>query len=291
MYIATGAALAHAGLGNLGGEVDQAIKAAERQKEVHLAREKQLSATGRPADGAAARREAAEYWSWQAEVNFLNGLKATYESQAGVPLSYRSYPVTKVDPATRRASPDSPWRQSATRQVFQQGEADGSFCLGTARGMAFRTVFGLERPSHRDVLTELNRNIEAAKKAGDTGTEARLLISRIVSHSHDPGSLKQFNQDLAARYRIKNTEVRSATRADAMAALKKGAPVLADLEGGWHWVLVQQSPRGRLWASDPLSGGGVRPIAARELGSRYELIVDAASGAVIAPGSAAAYRT
>ena len=291
MYIATGAARAYAGLGGLAGEVDQAIKAAERQRDAHLAREKRLAASSRAADGAAARREAAEYWRWQAEIDFLNGLKATYESQAGVPLSYRRYPVTKVDPATRRATADSPWRRSATRQVFQQGEADGSFCLGTARGMAFRTIFGLDRPSHREVLTELNRNIEAAKKAGDTDTEARLLISRIVSHSHDPGSVKQFNQDLPARYGIKNTEVRSATRAEAMAALKKGAPVLADLEGGWHWVLVQQSPRGRLWASDPLSGSGVRPIAGSELGSRYELIVDAATGAVIAPGSAAAHRT
>lgn len=291
MYIATSAAdPTPAGLGCLGGEVDQAIKAAERQMQVHADRQRKYSAGTGKTDATAARKEIAQYWEWSRERDFLEGLKAAYESQAGVPLSYRSYPVTKVDPATGKASQDSPWRPSATRQGFQQLEADGSFCLGAARGMAFRTVFGLDRPSNRAVLADLNKRIEAAKKAGDTSTEARLLISRIVSHSHDPGSLEQFNQDLPARYGIKNTEVRSATRAEAVAALKKGAPVLADLEGGWHWVLVQQSPRGGLWASDPLSGSGVRAIAASELGSRYELIVDATTGAVIAPGQAAAHR-
>jgi hypothetical protein len=291
MYIAASAATPDvAGLGFLGGEVDQAIKAAERQMQVHADRERKYSASGAAGAGTAARREIAQYWEWSRERDFLQGLKAAYESQAGVRLSYRSYPVTKADPATGRSSKDTPWRPSATRQVFQQLEADGSFCLGASRGMAFRTLFGLDRPSNRAVLTDLNRRIEAAKKAGDTSMEAKLLISRIVSHSHDPGSLKQFNQDVAARYAVKNTEVRSATRSEAVAALKQGAPVLADLDGGWHWVLVQQSPRGRLWASDPLSGSGVRAISASELGSRYELIVDAATGKVIAPGQAAAHR-
>lgn len=59
MDIATGAAaLARAGLGSLGGEVDQPIKAAERQMQVHVEREKKLSASGEPGHRA---RTAAAY--------------------------------------------------------------------------------------------------------------------------------------------------------------------------------------------------------------------------------------
>jgi hypothetical protein len=153
-------------------------------------------------------------------------------------------------------------------------------------------VFGLGRPSNRAVLTDLKNKIEAAKASGDTDAEAKLIISRIVSHSYDPGSVKQFNEDLASRYGIKNTIVRSATRSEAFDALKKGAPVIADLEGGWHWVLVQRSPLGHLWANDPLLGIGVRKIrkiSSSELGSRFELIVDAKTGDPITPYKAGAY--
>ena len=156
--------------------------------------------------------------------------------------------------------------------------------------MAFRTVFGLDKPSNRVVLTDLKKKIEEAKATGNTAAEAALIISRIVSHSHDPGSVKQFNQDLASRYGIKNTIVRDASRSEAFDSLKKGAPIIADLERGWHWVLVQRSPRWQLWANDPLSGSGVRKISASELGSRFELIVDAKTGEPITPNKAAAYQ-
>jgi hypothetical protein len=90
------------------------------------------------------------------------------------------------------------------------------------------------------------------------------------------------------RYGIKNTIVRNASRSEAFNALKQGAPIIADLEGGSHWVLVQRSPRGQLWANDPLSGSGVRKISSSELGSRFELIVDANSGDPITANKAAA---
>ena len=272
------------GLGELGdGEIDQAIRAAKRQMQIHYDRQRKYAAgAGTTNDGTAARKEIAKYWEWSSELGFLERLKAVYETQAGVPLNYRNYPVTKADPATGAAGKDSPWRRSGKRQVFSEGEANGSFCLGTSRAMAFRTLFGPDKPSNRTILSDLKKKIQAAKAAGDTETEAKLIISRIVSHLHDPGSVKQFNQDLAERYGIKNTIVRSASRAEAFAALKQGAPIIVDLEGGWHWVLVLRSPRGQLWANDPLTGfGGIRKIAASELGSRYELIVDAKSAAPI----------
>ncbi|MGH8535275.1 MAG: hypothetical protein ACREXM_02145 [Gammaproteobacteria bacterium] len=212
-----------------------------------------------------------------------------YESQAGVPLSYRSYPVTKVDP-TGKSGKDNPWRKSTKRQPFSPLEQGGSFCLGASRAMAFRTVFGLDKPSNRAVLSGLNKKIEAAKASGNTDAEAKLIISRIVSHSHDPGSVKQFNQDLASRYGIKDAIVRNASRSEAFDALKKGAPIIADLQDGWHWVLIQRSPRGQLWANDPLSGSGVRRISSSELASRFELIVDAKTGGPITPDKAGAYQ-
>ena len=283
---------AREGLGQLGeSEIDQAIRAAKRQMQLHYDLQgKYAAGAGKTNDGTAARREIAKYWEWSSERDFHEGLKAVYESQTGVPLNYRSYPVTKVDPNSGKSGKDNPWRPSEKRQTFQQLEADGSFCLGATRGMAFRTVFGLDKPSNRAVLTDLKKKIEAAKASGDKDTEAKLIISRIVSHSHDPGSVKQFNQDLASRYGIKNTMVRSATRNEAFGALKQGAPIIADLDGGWHWVLVQISPRGQLWASDPLSGSSVRKISSSELGSRFELIVDATTGDPITPTKAAAHQ-
>jgi hypothetical protein len=293
MYIQTHEGIqAHAGLGQLGeSEIDGAIRAAKRQMQMHYDLQgKYAAGAGKTNDGTAARKEMAKYWEWSRERDFLEGLKAVYESQAGVPLSYRSYPVTKIDPNTGKSGKDNPWRPSPKRQLFQQLEADGSFCLGASRAMAFRTVFGLDKPSNRAVLTDLKKKIEAAKASGDTDAEAALIISRIVTHSHDPGSVKQFNQDLALRYGIKNTIVRNASSSEALNALKQGAPIIADLEGGWHWVLVQRSPRGQLWANDPLSGSGVRKISSSALGSRFELIVDAKTGDPITPNKAAAHQ-
>ena len=59
---------------------------------------------------------------------------------------------------------------------------------------------------------------------------------------------------------------------------------------GWHWVLVQRSPKGLVWASDPLRGSGVRRISSADLGSRYELIVDAQSNKPITAATADTYK-
>jgi hypothetical protein len=289
MYIRSYEGLqAFEGLGQLGqNDIDQEITAAKRQIQFQ-----------------AKRREIAKTWEWLRELAFLKGLKAVYESQAGVPLGFKLhrspsgstcdfftlYPVTKKDAKTGRPGKDNPWRQSMTPERFCKAEDDGSFCLGASRGMAFRTLFGLDKPSNRTVLKDLKTKIDEAKKSGDTAAEAALIISRIVSHSHDPGSVKQFNQDLASRYGIKNTIVRQASRSEAFDALKQGAPIIADLDGGWHWVLVQRSPRGQLWANDPLSGSGVRKTSASELGSRFELIVDASTGDPITLEKADAHK-
>jgi hypothetical protein len=295
---------AHGGLGQLGqSAIDQAISAAKRQMQVHYDLQgKYAAGAGKTNDGTAARKEVAKYWEWTRERDFLEKLKAVYESQAGIPLGYplhrsrshRScdytlYPVTKKGPITGKPGADNPWRLSPRREEFCKSEDDGSFCLGASRAMAFRTVFGLDRPSNRAVLTDLKKKIVVAKASGDTGAEAALIISRIVSHSHDPGSVKQFNLDLASRYGIKNVIVRNASRSEAFDALKQGAPIIADLDGGWHWVLVQKSPRGQLWANDPLSGSGIKKISPSELGSRFELIVDAPTGDPITPYKAGAY--
>lgn len=273
-------------------QIDQEIGAAKQRMQAHAARYDKLSAgAGRTNDGTAARKEVGGYWEWAGELAFLLGLRQVYESQAGVPLNYRHYPITKSDSVTGKITKNSLWRKSATRQLFDPSEANGSFCLGAARGMAFRSVFGLDRPSYRQVLTDLKKGIESAKTSNDVDSEAQLLISRIVSHRHDPGSLKQFNQDLPSRYTIKNVLLRSASRDEAFAALKLGAPVLADLQGGWHWVLVQRSPRGVLWANDPLSlEGKIYKIPPEKLGSRFEMIVDATTNDPITPGKAGAYK-
>jgi hypothetical protein len=273
--------------------------------QIHLdLRGKYTAGAGKTNDRTAARKEFEKHWEWMREHDFLEKLKAVYESQAGVPLGYslhRSppgakcdyytlYPVTKKDPHTGKSGKDNPWRMSTSLEKFCKSEDDGSFCLGASRAMAFRIAFGLARPSNRAILTDLKNKIAAAKASGDTGAEAALIISRIVSHSFDPGSVKQFNQDLPSRYGIKNTIVRSASRSEAFDALKPGgAPIIADLKGGWHWVLVQRSPRGQLWANDPLSGSGIRKISSNELGSRFELIVDAKTGDPITPYKAGAY--
>jgi hypothetical protein len=296
MYILTHEGIrAHEGLGQLGqNDIDQAIRAAKRHMQIHYDLQgKYAAGAGKTNDGSAAHKERAKYWEWSRERDFLERLKAVYESQAGVPLTYTSYPVTKVDPNTGKLGKDNPWRPSTKRQIFKQSEADGSFCLSASRSMAFRTLFGLHKPSNRAVLTDLKKKIEAAKASGNTGAEAALIISRIVSHSHDPGSMKQFNQDLALRYGIKDTIVRNALRSEAFDALKQGAPIIADLKGwvpGWHWVLVQRSPRGQLWANDPLPGKGVRKISSSEFAGRFELIVDAKTGDPITPTKAGAYQ-
>jgi hypothetical protein len=279
---------AHEGIGQQSQtEIDGSIRTAKRQMQIHYdLQAKYAAGAGKTNDGTPARREIAKYWDWSRERDFLERLKAVYESQTGVPLNYRSYPVTKVDPTTGKAGKDNPWRHSTKRQIFSQDEANGSFCLGASRAMAFRTIFGLDKPSNRAVLADLKQGIEMAKTSGNPAAEAALIISRIVSHSHDPGSLKQFNQDLPGRYRIKNALVQAASRTKALDALKKGAPIIADLQGGWHWVMVHRSPRGQLWANDPLAGRGIRKISLSELGSRFELIVDATTGDPVTPSEA-----
>jgi len=269
--------LGHFGEGGMA-EVDQAIRNAKTVRDATAARYTQLVDAAGGITTQAALAEKRKYWPLAHEVDFLEGLKQLYESQTGVGLNYTSYPVTKSDPKTNKSGASTPWRISPTRQKFSTLEAGGSFCLGASRGMAFRSLFGLDRPSNFQVLTNLKKGIEGAKGSGDVNTEARLIISRLVSHLHDPGSLKQFNQDLENRYGVKNVIVKSADRVKALDALKNGVPVIADLEGGWHWVVVHQSPLGHLWANDPLRGNGIRRITKNDLGSRFELIVDAATG-------------
>jgi hypothetical protein len=289
-------------------EIDQAIRAAERKMQFHYnLRNKYAAGAGKANNGTAARQQETKYWEWSRERDFLERLKAVHEFQVGVPLNYKSipsphskcesvvmYPVTKKDPNTgksKKNNPYNPWRLSPRLQSFCENENDGSFCLGASRGMAFRHIFGLDKLSNLEVLKDLKKKIEAAKAKKDTATEAKLLISRIVSHSHDPGSVKQFNQDLESRYGIKNVMTCSTTeRKKVFAALKQGAPIIADLDGGWHWVLVQKSPLGNLWANDPLLGYGVRKILASELGSRFELVVDAKTFAPITPNNADIYK-
>jgi hypothetical protein len=142
-------------------DIDQAIRAAKRQMQIHSDLQGKYNKTN---DGTAARKEFEKHWEWSREHDFLERLKALYESQAGVPLNYTLYPVTKVDPKTGMKGKENPWRLSTKRQPFSQGEANGSFCLGAARSMAFRALFGLDKPRYRAVLTDLKKKIEAAKR-------------------------------------------------------------------------------------------------------------------------------
>ena len=229
-------------------------------------------------------------WKTPAEL-FLEKLKAIHETQSGVPLSYDQYPITQTDPKTGTLNVQNRWRMTAKRQNFKgSGEKEGSFCLGTTRGMAFRSIFGLDLPTYRQVLTDLRDRIEKARKDKDINKEAEALISRAVSHIHKRGGIEQFNEDLESRYGLKNVKIKDASRKEALAALKAGAPILADLEGGWHWVLVHRSPDGNLWQNDPLPSGGVSRISLSELGSRFEIIVDAKTDKPITPDQAGNYR-
>jgi hypothetical protein len=271
-----------------GTDIDKAIDRARRRTKTEYAlfRRESAKAGGNPAD---VRKHAREAWWWMNEALFLENLKALYENQSGVPLNYAAYPVTKKD-AQGRSSSGTPWRFTPNRQQFSRDEAQGSFCLGSTRSMAFRSLFGLARPSYRDVLAALRAKILSAKANGDTAEEARLLISRIVSHASDPGSRTQFNHDIADRYGIKNAHVIAAGRAEAEKALKSGAPVMADLEGGWHWVMVRRSPRGEMWANDPLYDRSIRRISWPDLGTRFEIIVDSRTGQPITPDKSSEFQ-
>lgn len=222
---------------------------------------------------------------------FMEKIKAIHETQRGVPLSYDQYPITRKDPQTGIVNAHNRWRFTPNRQNFKgSGEKEGSFCLGTARGMAFRSVFGLELPTYRKVLTDLRERIETAKKDNDVKKEAEALISRTVSHLHKRGSIEQFNEDLEARYGIRNVKIKSSDSwREAQDALKAGAPILVDVNGGWHWVLVHRAPQGTLWSNDPLEGS-VKPISPSEFKSRFELIVDANTGKPITPDKAGSYK-
>jgi hypothetical protein len=233
-------------------------------------------------------------WKTPGEL-FLEKLKAIHETQRGVPLSYCEYPITQKDPRTGKYNKNNRWVPKKVRdpEFCAKGakEQKGSFCLGTARGMAFRSIFGLELPTYRKVLTDLKDRIEKAKKDKDIKKEAEALISRVVSHQHRTGPIEQFNEDLESRYGIKNVKIKAASRREALDALKTGVPVLADLgDSGWHWVLVHRSPQGELWQNDPLPSGGVKRISTREFGSRFEIIVDANTGKPITPDRASSYK-
>lgn len=276
------------------GAVDAGIRQARSTMQAHQRRLDALSADPRRADPAATAREVTQIASWSAELAFLQSLRAFFETQAGVGLTYSRYPVTQVDPATRKYSKHNPWVMTTSRSQFSSGEQQGSFCLGAARSMAFRTLFGADRPTYRQVLTELKKGIEEAHRKGETQREADLLTSRIVLHTSSTwrGPGRQFNQDIGPRYRIKDVEVRPESRwAEVWKALVAGAPVLADLEGGWHWIMVRRSPRGQLWASDPLSSGEIRTIKRSALGNRFELIVEATTGVPITPTTAPRFTT
>jgi hypothetical protein len=225
---------------------------------------------------------------------FIKKLKNIHEYQSGVPLSYCDYPITqrKTDNPKEKPNKNKRWRFIKDRQPFcKTGEQGGSFCLGTARGMAFRSVFGLELPTYRRVLMDLKDRIEKAKKDKDLIKEAKALISRIVSHQHRTGPIEQFNEDLESRYGLKNVKIKEASRREALDALKAGAPILVDLPPrGWHWVLVHRSPQGELWQNDPLPSGGVKRIKTSEFGSRFEIIVDANTGKPITPDQASNYK-
>lgn len=227
----------------------------------------------------------------QSEI-FLEKIKALHETQRGVPLSYDQYPITRRDPKTGIVNAQNRWLFTAHRQNFKgSGEKEGSFCLGTARGMAFRSVFGLELPTYRKVLLDLRERIEAAKRDKDIKKEAEALISRTVSHIHKRGSIEQFNADLESRYGLKNVKIKSSESwKEASDALKSGAPILVNLKPhGWHWVLVHRSPQGTLWSNDPLEGG-VKPISPSKFESRFEIIVDANTGQPITPDMASSYK-
>lgn len=227
----------------------------------------------------------------QSEI-FLEKIKAIHETQRGVPLSYDQYPITRRDPKTGIVNAHNRWLFTPNRQNFKgSGEKEGSFCLGTARGMAFRSVFGLELPTYRKVLMDLRERIESAKKDKDIKKEADALISRTVSHVHKRGSIEQFNEDLESRYGIKNVKIKSSeSLKEAFDVLKADAPILVNLKPyGWHWVLVHRSPEGRLWSNDPLESR-VKPISPSEFESRFEIIVDANAGKPITPDKASSYK-
>ncbi len=222
---------------------------------------------------------------------FHEHIKAIHETQRGVSLSHDQYPITRRDSKTGIVNAHNRWLFTPSRQNFKgSGEKEGSFCLGTARGMAFRSVFGLELPTYRKVLMELRERIDTAKKDKDIKKEADALISRTVSHVHKRGSIEQFNADLESRYGIKNAKIKSSeSLKEALDALKAGAPILVDLNGGWHWVVVHRSPDGKLWSNDPLESR-VKPISPSEFGSRFEIIVDANTGKPITPDKASSYK-
>ena len=275
-------------------QIDRAIRAAEQQRRGHTERANRLQAAPTSTEKALqAGRELATSFKWENEKSFLETLKAVHETQRGVPLSYDRYPVTKKDPDTGAGGANNPWRHTPHRQSFAgTGEAQGSFCLGTSRGIAFRTTFGLSKPAYRQTLTDLKSTIETAKRSGAEADEARAIISRLASHLHDPGSMAQFNADLESRYGVEGVKIKSADRKEAFDALAAGAPVLADLSGGWHWVVVHKSPQGQLWANDPLEQGasGIKRISPGELGIRFEVIVDATTGTPIVPAQAHSYE-
>jgi hypothetical protein len=236
-----------------------------------------------------------EYWTWYEEHNFLQSLKGIHDYQlktVGVKLKREKYPVT------RRGGN---WVFDPSKNQYFDGKAGseypGSFCLGSARNFGMRVLFGKDLSTYRQQLTKHKTKIEDFASKSMALERAEEFIERIVSHTIEPGDRARFNQGLAQRYenKIANIEfVASNSRGEAMKALKEGSPIMVG--SGYHWVMVVRSPRGQLWEIDSYmanEASGVFPISASEfhqLGSQYEIIVDATTKEPISSGKAGKYR-
>jgi hypothetical protein len=265
-------------------ELAEAIRNAESKRKTLAARARQLNGS---VEADRVERDS-ELWGFEAE--FLKNLQAIYETQKGVSINYYDFPVKETGTGKTRK-----WEFSPTRRNFlYQGEpleSEGSFCNGTARAMALRATFGADKPSNREVLTDLKNRILLAKQSKDLQAEAEAIIDRIVTHVSNPFAIARYNQQLEARYGIENVKLRSAEQQDALRALNQRAPIIADLKpNGWHWIMVQKSPRGEIWGLDPLSSGGVHRVSLSELGGRFEIIVDTGTDKPIEPSSAEKYE-
>jgi hypothetical protein len=265
-------------------ELADAIRNAESKRKTLAQRARQLNGS---VEADRVERDS-ELWGFEAE--FLKTLQAIYETQKGVGLPYYNFPVKQTGTGKFRK-----WEFSSTRRDFlykgEPLESEGSFCNGTARAMALRATFGADKPSNKDILTELRDRILLAKQSKNLQAEAEAIIDRIVTHVSNPFAITRYNQQLESRYGIKNVKLRSESQEDALRALNAGAPIIADLKpNGWHWIMVQKSPRGEIWGLDPLSSGGVYRIRLSQLGGRFEIIVDAGTDKPIEPSTAEKYE-
>ena len=266
----------------------RAIKKAE-------ARMKSIDAKKENAPSEAQSDLSFDYWSWLQEYDFLQSLKGIHDYQlktVGVALKREKYPVT------RRGGN---WVFDTSKNQFFDGKAGseypGSFCLGSARNFGMRVLFGKDLPTYRQQLTKHKNRIEDFASKSMALERAEEFIERIVTHTIEPGDRARFNKGLAQRYenKISNIEfVASNSRGEALKALEQGSPVMVG--SGYHWVMVVRSPRGQLWEIDSYmanEASGVFPISSSEfvqLGSLFEIIVDATTKEPIALDKAKTYR-